>query len=147
MPKYLVKELSLIGNELHPAGATVEYDGLPAGNLEPLCDEGRAKHQEYLDSNAKRVASMKEQFTDSAVGDPEKFAAALGKALAEDRAIQAQVIATAVAEAVAAAFEKHTPAADTAAAVAEVIVPAPVVEAKAAKGTKTTDAKPGDSLV
>lgn len=75
MPKYRVKEKSLIGNELHEAGAEVEYDGLPAENLEPLCDEGRAKYQEYLDSNAERVAKMKRENEVSAVGDPAAFAA------------------------------------------------------------------------
>lgn len=56
--KYLVKEKSLIGNEIHEAGAVAEYDGLPAENLEPLCDEGRARYQEYLASNAARVERM-----------------------------------------------------------------------------------------
>ncbi|MEC5161719.1 MULTISPECIES: hypothetical protein [unclassified Janthinobacterium] len=58
MPKYLVKEKSLIGNELFEAGALVDYDGLPAENLEPTCDAGRAKYQEYLESNAARVRAM-----------------------------------------------------------------------------------------
>ena len=58
MPKYRVKELSLIGNDLHQAGAIVDYDGLPAENLEPLCDAGRARYQDYLKSNAERVARM-----------------------------------------------------------------------------------------
>lgn len=56
--EYLVKEKSLIGNELFEAGTNAFYDGLPAENLEPLCDEGRARYQEYLDSNKARVARM-----------------------------------------------------------------------------------------
>jgi hypothetical protein len=77
MPKYRVKELSLVGNELFQAGAEVEYDGLPAENLEPLCDEGRAKYQEYLDSNAARVEKMIKENQAGGVGDPAAFAAAL----------------------------------------------------------------------
>ena len=94
MPKYLVKELSLIGNELFQAGAEVEYDGLPAENLEPLCDEGRAKYQEYLDSNAARVKKMIAENQLSAVGDPAAFAAAVAstiKQLVADGVISAPV--------------------------------------------------------
>jgi hypothetical protein len=100
MPKYKVKELSLIGNELHQAGAIVEYDGLPSENLEPTCDEGRAKYQEYLESNKKRVAAMKEQFTESAVGDPSVFMAKM----VEMQSNQAEQIASAVSKAVAEAM-------------------------------------------
>lgn len=105
MPKYRVKELSLVGNELFQAGAEVEYDGLPAENLEPLCDEGRAKYREYLDTNAERVKRMVEQNQTSGVGDPAAFMAALQKNQAE----QAAVIGTAVAEAVAVAFARLFP--------------------------------------
>jgi len=108
MPKYRVKEKSLIGNTLHEAGEIVEYDGLPAENLEPMCDEGRAKYQEYLASNAARVAKLKEQFSESAVGDPTefaaKFAAELKKSNEEFVASIPGMIATAVAQALAAAF-------------------------------------------
>jgi hypothetical protein len=61
MPKYLVLEKSLIGNEIFEAGAVVEYDGFPSENLEPTCDEGRAKRAEYEASNKARVALMMEQ--------------------------------------------------------------------------------------
>jgi len=81
MPRYRVKELSLIGNELFQAGAEVEYDGLPAENLEPLDDEGRAKYQEYLDSNAARVRQMRLENETSTVGDPAAFAAAVAATL------------------------------------------------------------------
>lgn len=81
MPQYKVKELSLIGNELHQAGAIVEYAGLPAENLEPLDDEGRAKYQEYLDSNAARVKKMRDLNSESAVGDPADFAKAITAAI------------------------------------------------------------------
>ncbi len=112
MPKYRVKELSLIGNELFQAGAEVDYDGLPAENLEPLCDEGRAKYQEYLDSNAARVKAMILQNSESKVGDPAAFAEALAKHSEQ----QTAVIATAVAEAVAAAFARLMPEGSPAAA-------------------------------
>jgi hypothetical protein len=82
----VVLEKSLIGNELHEAGATVAYDGLPSENLQPTCDEGRARYQQYLASNADRVATLKAQYTESAVGDPTKFAADFAKALAVQQA-------------------------------------------------------------
>jgi hypothetical protein len=77
-PKYRVKELSLIGNTLHDMGAIVEYDGLPAENLEPLCDAGRAKYQEYLKSNAERVERMMAQYPPTAA---EELGAAILAAL------------------------------------------------------------------
>lgn len=85
-PKYVVLEKSLIGNRMYEAGETAEYDGLPAENLQPTCDVGRARYQEYLKSNAERVATMKDQFSDSAVGDPAAFAAAFAKELASQKA-------------------------------------------------------------
>ncbi len=36
MAKYRVKEKSFIGNALVEAGAEIEFEGLPSGNLEPL---------------------------------------------------------------------------------------------------------------
>ena len=92
MPKYRVRELSLIGNDLFQEGATVDYDGLPAENLEPLCDEGKAKYQEYLDSNAARVKKMRDLHSDSSMGDPAAFAKAIADAVSSG-------IATAVAAA------------------------------------------------
>ncbi len=105
MPKYRVKELSLIGNELFQAGAEVDYDGLPAENLELLCDEGRAKYQEYLASNIARQAEMHANHPASGVGEAAKFA----EALAKSQEGQAALIGTAVAEAVAAAFARLFP--------------------------------------
>lgn len=84
--QYRVKEKSLIGNQIHEAGATVEYDGLPADNLEPLCEEGHARAAEYEQSNRDRVARMIAANQESAVGDPAKFAEQFAKALAEERA-------------------------------------------------------------
>lgn len=88
--KYIVKEKSLIGNELFEAGAEVELpEGtLPAENLEPIDERGQAKYQEYLDSNAARVAKMKEQFADPAAGDAAALSKAIGLAVAEAIASQ-----------------------------------------------------------
>lgn len=84
--KYTVLEKSLIGNEMFEAGQTCLYDGLPAENLAPLCDEGRARYQEYLDSNRERAAKQRTEFADSAVGDQAAFGAAVAKAIAEANA-------------------------------------------------------------
>lgn len=92
--KYRVKEKSLIGNQLYEAGQEAEYDGLPADNLEPLCDEGRARAAEYEQSNKARVKNLIAANQESAVGDPAAFAAAFAKQLAEERAEhQAQLAA------------------------------------------------------
>jgi hypothetical protein len=84
--KYRVKEKSLIGNQIHEAGAEVEYDGLPADNLQPLCDEGHARAAEYERSNKERVTKMIADNEESSVGDPAQFAAQFQKALAEANA-------------------------------------------------------------
>lgn len=123
IPKYIVMEKSLIGNEIHEAGAVVEYDGLPADNLKPTDALGEQRRQEYIDSNAARVKNMTSQFSESAVGDPTKFAAEFAKQLKEDNeerdAKMATMIASAVAQAMAAAFPNGTakPAAKVAAPV------------------------------
>lgn len=84
--KYTVLEKSLVGNEIFEAGQTCSYAGLPAENLAPLCDEGRARYQEYLESNRVRAAQMRVEFADSAVGDQAAFGAAVAKAIAEANA-------------------------------------------------------------
>lgn len=91
--KYRLKEQSLIGNQIHPAGAEVEYDGLPAENLEPLCDEGRSRYAEYLESNKARVANLIASNQESGVGDPTKFAEQFAKVLAEQQAEHAAQMA------------------------------------------------------
>ena len=106
--KYEVLERSLIGNEVFEAGATVSYDGLPAENLKPLCDEGRARYQEYLKSNEERIAKMQADNPSSAIGDPGVFAKAVREAIAqanaEAQAQQSELIAAAVAAALAQVF-------------------------------------------
>jgi hypothetical protein len=108
--KYTVLEKSLVGNEIFEEGAVVEYDGLPAENLAPMCDEGRARYQEYLDSNAERVRKMKADYGDQAgiAGDPEAFAKAVRAAIAEANAQQADLISKAVASAIAQVFPNGT---------------------------------------
>lgn len=93
--QYRVKEKSLIGNDLHEAGATVSYAGLPSENLEPLCDEGRKRAAEYQASNSARIKQMiAANAGESPVGDPAKFMEAFTKAMAEERAEhQAQLAA------------------------------------------------------
>ena len=108
MPKYRVVEKSLIGNEIKEEGEIVEYDGLPGWNLEPLCDEGRAKAAEYVATNKARVALMIEQ-NPNGVGDPTVFMAALAKQIADSQANQAQMVGEAVAQALAAIFPNGVP--------------------------------------
>jgi hypothetical protein len=121
--KYTVLERSLIGNEIVEAGAVVEYDGLPAENLAPMCDVGRARYQEYLETNKARVAKMMADNADSGLGDPAAFAAAVAKAVAEAnaeaaarqaemlaalQANQTESISAAVAAAIAQVFPNGT---------------------------------------
>lgn len=130
-PKFRVKEPSLIGNELHPEGAIVELpEGtLPAENLEPLDDEGRALFQKYLETNAARQAEMHANNPASGVGDVNKFA----EALAKSQEANATLIGTAVAEAVGAAFARLFPGGLPVQAQPTDAVAAP---AKAGKGDK-----------
>lgn len=80
--KYIVKEKSLIGNELFEAGAEVELpEGtLPAENLEPMCARGQAKAEEYKRSNAERIARMNASFAENSFSPA--MAAEIGKAVA-----------------------------------------------------------------
>ena len=82
--KYTVLEKSLIGNQIFEAGATAEYAGLPSENLEPQCDIGRARYQEYLRTNAARVTQMRAEHAEqsSGIGDPSVFAKAIADAIA-----------------------------------------------------------------
>lgn len=108
MPKYRVVEKSLIGNEIHEEGDIVEYDGLPGWNLEPQDDAGRAKAAEYEASNKERVAKMNAENA-GGIADPAAFVAALIAANKENAAAQADQIANAVAQALAAIFPNGVP--------------------------------------
>jgi hypothetical protein len=119
--KYIVKEKSLIGNELFEAGAevTLPEGTLPAENLEPTCERGQAEYQKYLASNAERVAKMKDQFGESG-------------GLSGDATLLAKLIATAVTQALK--DQKEADAAQAAAlAEAEALA---IAEAKVAKAKK-----------
>lgn len=151
IPKYIVQEKSLVGNEIFEAGAIVPYDGLPAENLEPTCDLGRARRQEYLDSNAARVRAMTSQFTESAVGDPTKFMADFVKAQEASAAKQAEqigtAVATAVVQAMAALFPNGVPVAAPAAPVIAPAADPATSTAKATKAALAADKQTGESLV
>ena len=153
--KYRVKEKSLIGNAIHEAGAEVEYDGLPADNLEPLCDIGRARAAEYEESNKQRVATMIATNQESDVGDPAVFAAAFAKQLAEERAEHAAQMAAqqeAMARMVESQQQSATQLAEAAknmallaAALTQAQAAAPAVDEKAAAPDATAgDAKPAE---
>lgn len=155
MPKYRVKEKSLVGNTLHEAGDIVEYDGLPAENLEPMCEEGEAKYQEYLASNRERVAKLNEQYSESAVGDPTlfaaKFATELQRSNEEFKASIPGMIAAAVAQAMAMAFPNGiaAPAAPAGAPAAPAAPSTPAADATkpAAKGKADKPTADGEGLV
>lgn len=145
IPKYTVMEKSLIGNEIHEAGAVVAYDGLPADNLKPTCALGEKRRQEYIESNKARVAAMQSQYTESAVGDPIKFMADFAKAQEEATAKQAEqigaAVATAVVQAMAAFFPNGVPTAQAPAAPVETATA--TSEPKVGKGKD----KAGEGLV
>jgi hypothetical protein len=144
--KYTVLERSLVGNKIYEEGETAEYDGLPAENLAPQCEVGKARYQEYLDTNKARVAKMIEmnQADASGLGDAAAFGKMFLEALAESnkehaaqmeafRAAQADMIAQAVAGALATAFPNGVGAPSTA-----WTPPKPAKAAKADKATETS---------
>lgn len=107
MTKYLVLATSFIDAKMVQPGEEIEYAGLPAENLQPLDDEGRAKYQEYLASNEARVAKMIAENRDPGAGgiaDPAAFFEALQKQRAQDQADMPALVAQAVAAALANAF-------------------------------------------
>jgi hypothetical protein len=107
---YTVKEKSNLNNRMYEEGETVSYDGMPAENLVPTDEEGAARYQDYLTSNKERVALMQAQFSESGVGDADKFAAAFAKELAKVKAESDEKIA-ALTEAVGKLVAALTPAA------------------------------------
>jgi hypothetical protein len=109
-PIYLVKERSLIGNTIYEAGEKAEYDGLPSDNLEPTCDEGRARAEQYRLSNEERVKAMITANTESAVGDTVAFMNAFKKEMLASQEATANAIKEGIAEALAAIFPHAPPA-------------------------------------
>jgi hypothetical protein len=64
MPKYRVLERSYLpapgdkGNRIYEEGETVDFDGSPSRNLQPLDDEGRAKQAEHFKNEEARISQM-----------------------------------------------------------------------------------------
>lgn len=87
--KYIVKEKSLIGNEIFEAGAevTLPEGTWPGSNLEATCERGQAKFAEHAEMEKVRIAKLNADFGD--------------KGLAGDAAVLSKLIAAAVAEALA----------------------------------------------
>lgn len=137
-PIYLVKERSLIGNTIYEAGEKAEYDGLPSENLEPTCDLGRARAEEYRVSNAERVKNMITANAESAVGDTVAFMNAFRKEMQQSQENVANAITDGIAKALAAIFPAHPPAEAVDGQSAE--EQAPVVAYTVAPKTKRTPA-------
>lgn len=81
--EYIVMERSVIDNQLYEEGQRVKYAGLPSKNLQPTDAEGRARAAEFERTDKERANQLAKDNADSAVGDPEKFAAAFAKELAK----------------------------------------------------------------
>ncbi len=148
---YTVMEKSLVGNEIFEAGQSCQYDGLPSSNLQPTCDIGRARAQEYIESNAARVKAMIDQNKEDASGlDPQAFMANMLKVQTEMAAEQAErqtvaiaaAVAQAVAQTIAAMFPNGVP---SPAPVAPAIEQAPVVAAAAADSETETKQEEGSA--
>lgn len=150
---YLVKEKSLIGNEMFEEGSTCQYAGLPSENLEPTCDIGRARQKEYQDSNRARVAAMIDNNKgDAHALDPQVFMANMLKVQAEMAAEAADkqtvAIAGAVAQAVTAAlaaiFPNGAPVSAPAAPAAPETPAAPAASTAAADATDKPAEQPSE---
>lgn len=90
--KYIVKEKSLIGNEIFEAGAevTLPEGTWPGSNLEAKCERGLAKFAEHAEMEKVRIAKLNREFGDQGlIGDTAALAqaisAAVTAALAEQR--------------------------------------------------------------
>lgn len=135
--RYLVKEKSLVGNTMHEAGDIALYDGLPAENLEPQCDEGRARYQEYLKSNEDRVKALVANngpITGGGIADPTAFMAAFQKELAEQNQRQADMMAAAIAHGIKTGMAELL--------AAQGIAPAPAALVAEPEKAADTEAKP-----
>lgn len=83
MPKYRVLAESFIDNHRRHVGEVVEFAGLPADNLEPLDDEGKARAAEAKAVRRQGLEQMVADFKPIAGVDPAAFAAAVAKAVAD----------------------------------------------------------------
>lgn len=79
MPKYKVLQKSFIGNRLVEEGETVDYDGEPSDNLEPI-DKAAKKVVESIDPDAaaaeaaERLAAAANSGSPDGVVDPDAAA-------------------------------------------------------------------------
>ncbi len=136
--KYIVNERSLIGHTILEAGAEVMYDGLPSENLTPTCDVGKARAAEYAATNAERVKRMIADTPASPTAgaiDPQMFAAAVAKAVAEANAEFMTRMESAIAALQPVAQGEGEAAEAAKAAVADLAVAAGKTKAKPATGT------------
>lgn len=109
MPKYTVLEKSYLpsadgSSRIYEAGETVDYDGLPGRNLEPLDDEGKAKQADYLASLEKLRSDRLRDFPPESQAAAEAFAKMLADERAKDKDALSATVAAAVASALAQAF-------------------------------------------
>ena len=90
--KYIVKEKSLIGNEIFEAGAEVALpEGTwPGSNLEAICARGVAKFAEHAEMDKARIAKLNADFGEKGLtGDVNALAKLMAAAVAEALANQA----------------------------------------------------------
>jgi hypothetical protein len=86
MPKYKVLERSYLpapgdkGNRIYEADETVDFDGLPGPNLEPLDAAGKTKQKEYFAALDVQRKVRAEQYP-AMEFDMKAFAEELAKAL------------------------------------------------------------------
>ena len=82
MPKYRVLTESFIDNHRRMPGEVIEFDGLPAENLEPLDDAGKAKAADAKVVRKEHIDRIVRELQPITGVDPTQFASAIVKALA-----------------------------------------------------------------
>lgn len=70
MPKYKVLQKSFIGNRLVEEGETVDYDGEPSDNLEPV-DKAAKKVVDSIDADAAAAEAAKRLEAAANSGNPD----------------------------------------------------------------------------
>ena len=70
MPKYKVLQKSFIGNRLVEEGETIDYDGEPSDNLEPV-DKAAKKAAESVDTDAAAAESSARLAAAANTGSPD----------------------------------------------------------------------------
>lgn len=82
MPKYRVLIKSFIGNSLVEEGAVVDYDGVPADNLEPMDKPAEAAAAQSASANLDSIARQKAAAAGANPDDVDTAAAASAAAAA-----------------------------------------------------------------